>query len=182
MEFVPTRIPDVVLIKPKVFGDHRGFFLESWQESRFAAAGINARFVQDNHSRSSQWTLRGMHYQIQQTQGKLVRVSRGAVFDVAVDARKSSPTFGHWVGAELSDTNHHMLWVPPGFAHGFLALTDGVDFLYKCTELYAPQYERTMRWNDPDVGIEWPIPAGVTPLLAAKDSNAGSLRDIECFP
>jgi dTDP-4-dehydrorhamnose 3,5-epimerase len=182
MEFVRTRIPDVVLIKPKVFGDQRGFFLESWQEKKFAEAGIATRFVQDNHSRSSQWTLRGMHYQIRQTQGKLVRVSRGAVFDVAVDARRSSPTFGQWVGAELSDTNHHMLWVPPGFAHGFLALTDGADFLYKCTELYAPQHERTMRWNDPYVGIDWPIPDGVTPLLAAKDSNAGNLRDIECFP
>jgi dTDP-4-dehydrorhamnose 3,5-epimerase len=182
MEFVPTRIPDVVLIKPKVFGDQRGFFLESWQEKKFAEAGIATRFVQDNHSRSSQWTLRGMHYQIQQTQGKLVRVSRGSVFDVAVDARKSSPTFGQWVGVELSDTNHHMLWVPPGFAHGFLALTDAVDFLYKCTDLYAPQYERTMRWNDPHVGIEWPIPVGITPLLATRDASAGELRQIECFP
>src|SRR5262245_18975984 len=129
MEVTPTRLAGVVLIKPGVFGDHRGYFLESWQESRFASAGITARFVQDNHSRSSQWTLRGMHYQIQQPQGKLVRVTRGAVFDVAVDMRRSSPTFGQWVGAELSDVNHHMMCVPPGFAHGFLALTDQGDFL-----------------------------------------------------
>jgi len=135
MEFVPTRIPDVVLIKPTVFGDSRGFFLESWRQDKFAAAGIDARFVQDNHSRSSRWTLRGMHYQIQRTQGKLVRVTCGAAFDVAVDARKRSPTFGHWVGVELSDANHHMLWVPPGFAHGFLALSETVDFIYKCTDL-----------------------------------------------
>jgi dTDP-4-dehydrorhamnose 3,5-epimerase len=182
MEFVPTRIPDVVLIKPTVRGDHRGFFLESWQEGKFAAAGINARFVQDNHSRSAQWTLRGMHYQIQNTQGKLVRVSRGTVFDVVVDARKSSPTFGQWVSAELSETNHHMLWVPPGFAHGFLALSETVDFLYKCTDVYAPQFERTMRWNDPDVGIEWPIPVGVTPILAQRDANAVKLRELELFP
>jgi dTDP-4-dehydrorhamnose 3,5-epimerase len=182
MEFVPTRIADVILIKPKVFGDHRGFFLESWQEREFADAGIDVRFVQDNHSRSSQWTLRGMHYQIRQSQGKLVRVSRGVVFDVAVDARRSSPTFGQWVGTELSDENHHMLWVPPGFAHGFLALSETVDFLYKCTNHYAPQFERTMRWNDPDVGIEWPIPAGITPLLTGRDANAGALRQIECFP
>lgn len=179
---MPTRIPDVVLITPKVFGDQRGFFLESWQEAKFAAAGIDAHFVQDNHSRSSQWTLRGMHYQIQQTQGKLVRVTRGRVFDVAVDARKSSPTFGQWIGVELSETNHHMLWVPPGFAHGFLALSETVDFQYKCTDLYAPQHERTMRWDDPDVGIEWPIPAGVAPLLAPRDANAGKLRDLELFP
>ena len=176
MEFLPTRIPEVVLIKPKVFGDNRGRFLETWQQGTFAAAGIAASFVQDNHSHSSQWTLRGLHYQIQQPQGKLVRVTRGAVFDVAVDARRSSPTFGQWVGVELSDANHHMLWVPPGFAHGFLALSEVVDFLYKCTDFYAPPHERTIRWNDPDVGIEWPLPAGVSPLLAARDSAAASAR------
>ena len=179
MEYVPTKIPDVLLIKPKVFGDHRGFFLESWQESKFAAAGGDARFVQDNHSRSSRWTLRGLHFQCQRTQGKLVRVSRGAAFDVAVDVRKSSPTFGQWVGAELSDANHHMLWVPPGFAHGFLALSKQVDFLYKCTDYYAPQFERTLRWDDPAVGIEWPIPPGVKPLLANRDAEAPVLRDLE---
>lgn len=182
MEFVPTRLPDVVLIKPRVFSDDRGYFLETWHEQKFAAAGMAYNFVQDNHSRSSQWTLRGMHYQIQQAQGKLVRVTHGAAFDVAVDLRKSSPTFGQWVGVELSDANHHMLWVPPGFAHGFLALTSVVDFLYKCTDFYAPQFERTIRWSDPDVGIEWPLPEGVSPLLAAKDSTAGGIRDVECFP
>jgi dTDP-4-dehydrorhamnose 3,5-epimerase len=181
MEFVPTRIPEVILIKPRVFGDPRGYFLETWQQEKFAAAGIATRFVQDNHSHSSKWILRGMHYQIQQPQGKLVRVSRGAVFDVAVDARKSSPTFGQWVGAELTDTNHHMLWVPPGFAHGFLALSDDVDFLYKCTDFYAQQHERTIRWDDPAIGIEWPLAAGVAPLLAARDSAAPGIRDVECF-
>lgn len=181
MEFVPTRLPEVVLIKPKVFGDSRGYFLESWQQKKFADAGIEANFVQDNHSHSSQWILRGMHYQIRQTQGKLVRVTRGAVYDVAIDIRRSSPRFGQWVGVELNDTNHHMLWVPPGFAHGFVALTDQVDFLYKCTDLYAPQYERTIRWDDPAVGIEWPLPAGVTPLLAARDAQAGGIQDVEVF-
>ena len=137
MEFIPTRLPEVVLIKPKVFGDERGFFLESWQQKKFADAGIHADFVQDNHSHSSQWVLRGMHYQIQNTQGKLVRVSRGAVYDVAIDVRRSSPRFGEWVGVELSDANHHMMWIPPGFAHGFLTLTEKVDFMYKCTELFT---------------------------------------------
>ncbi len=182
MEFIPTRLPEVVLIKPKVFGDARGYFLESWSQPKFAAAGIHAQFVQDNHSYSSQWILRGMHYQIQNTQGKLLRVSRGAVYDVAVDVRRSSPNFGKWVGMELSDTNHHMLWVPPGFAHGFLALTDNVDFLYKCTDVYAPQHERALRWNDPAVGIEWPIPAGVQPQLAARDAQAPDLAGLEVFP
>lgn len=181
MEFIPTRLPEVVLIKPKVFGDPRGYFLESWSVPKFAAAGIDAQFVQDNHSHSSQWILRGMHYQIQNTQGKLVRVSRGAVYDVAVDMRRSSANFGKWVGVELSDSNHHMLWVPPGFAHGFLALTDNVDFLYKCTDVYAPQHERTLRWDDPAVGIEWPIPAGVQPQLAARDLQAPDLAALEAF-
>lgn len=181
MEFIPTRLPEVILIKPKVFGDPRGYFLESWQQQKFADAGIHASFVQDNHSHSSQWILRGMHYQIQHTQGKLVRVSRGAVFDVAIDMRRSSPNFGKWVGVELSHTNHHMLWVPPGFAHGFLALSETVDFLYKCTDLYAPQYERTIRWDDPDVGIEWPIPAGITPQLAARDAQASGIKMAEAF-
>jgi dTDP-4-dehydrorhamnose 3,5-epimerase len=182
MEFIPTRLPEVILIKPKVFGDARGYFLESWSLPRFAAVGIDAHFVQDNHSHSSQWILRGMHYQIQNTQGKLVRVSRGAVYDVAVDVRRSSPNFGKWVGVELSDSNHHMLWVPPGFAHGFMALTDNVDFMYKCTDVYAPQHERTLRWDDPAVGIEWPIPAGVQPQLATRDAQAAGLAEIEVFP
>jgi dTDP-4-dehydrorhamnose 3,5-epimerase len=181
MEFIPTRLPEVVLIKPKVFGDARGYFLESWQRQKFAAAGIDANFVQDNHSHSSQWILRGMHYQIHNTQGKLVRVSRGAVFDAVIDVRKRSPRFGQWAGVELNDTDHHMLWIPPGFAHGFLALTERVDFLYKCTDLYAPQHERTIRWDDPEVGIEWPIPAGVQPQLAARDAQAGGIKDAEVF-
>jgi dTDP-4-dehydrorhamnose 3,5-epimerase len=182
VEFVATRLPEVVLVKPRVFGDQRGFFLETWHEQKFAAGGIAARFVQDNHSRSAQWTLRGLHYQIQQPQGKLVRVTRGAAFDVAVDLRRGSVTFGQWVGVELSETNSHLLWVPPGFAHGFLALTPDVDFVYKCTDFYAPQFERTVRWNDPRIGIEWPLPAAVAPLLAAKDAAAGGIDDVETFP
>jgi len=182
MEFLPTRLPEVVLIKPKVFGDGRGFFLESWQQQKFAEAGIDAKFVQDNHSRSSQWTLRGMHYQIQNTQGKLVRVTQGTAFDVAVDVRRSSPRFGQWIGVELSDSNHHMLWVPPGFAHGFLALSDTVDFLYKVTDVYAPQHERTIRWDDAEVGIEWPLPIGILPKLAARDAQAQGIKDVEVFP
>lgn len=181
MQFEPTRIPDVILIKPKVFGDSRGYFLETWQEKRFAEAGIPVKFVQDNHSHSQQYTLRGMHYQIQQAQGKLVRVTRGAVFDVAIDLRRNSSTFGQWVGAELDDIHHHMLWVPPGFAHGFLALSAEVDFLYKCTDFYAPQHERTIRWNDPAVGIEWPLPAGQQPIIAPRDAQAGGIKDAECF-
>jgi len=182
MEFEQTKLPEVVLIKPKVFGDARGFFLESWQQNKFAEAGIDAKFVQDNHSRSAQWTLRGMHYQIQNTQGKLVRVTQGRVFDVAIDVRRGSPQFGQWVGVELNDTNHHMLWVPPGFAHGFLALSETVDFLYKVTDIYAPQHERTIRWDDAAVGIEWPIPSGVTPKLAARDAKAQGIKDVEVFP
>ncbi len=182
MEFVPTHIPDVVLIKPKVFGDSRGYFLETWHESRFAAAGIATHFVQDNHSRSAKWILRGMHYQMRQTQGKLIRVTRGAVFDVAVDMRRSSATFGQWVGMELNDTNHHMLWVPAGFAHGFLTLSDEVDFVYKCTDFYAPQHERALRWDDPQVGIDWPLPPGVQPTLTARDATAEGIDNIEALP
>jgi len=181
MEFVPTGLPGVVLIKPKLFGDPRGYFLETWQRDKFAAAGIGGEFVQDNHSHSSRLILRGLHYQIEHTQGKLVRVTRGAVFDVAVDVRRSSPTFGQWVGVTLSDENHHMLWVPPGFAHGFMALTDNVDFLYKCTDFYAPHHERTILWNDPAIGIEWPLASGEQPILAARDAQAPLLRDAECF-
>ncbi|MGD9843198.1 MAG: dTDP-4-dehydrorhamnose 3,5-epimerase [Steroidobacteraceae bacterium] len=181
MEFIPTRLPEVILVKPKVFGDARGYFLETWQQQQFAAGGIHANFVQDNHSHSAQWILRGMHYQIQNTQGKLVRVARGAVYDVAIDVRRGSPNFGEWVGVELSDTNHQMLWVPPGFAHGFLTLTETVDFLYKCTDIYAPQYERSIRWDDPAVGIEWPLPAGVKPQLAARDAQAPGIDTAEVF-
>ena len=156
MEVVETRIPDVKLIKPKVFGDERGFFMETWNARAFAKAGIDAAFVQDNHSRSVKHTLRGLHYQIKQPQGKLVRCTRGEVFDVAVDLRKSSPTFGCWVGKVLSDKNRYQLWIPPGFAHGFIALSEIADFQYKCTDYYNPEFEACIKWSDPDVGIEWP--------------------------
>jgi dTDP-4-dehydrorhamnose 3,5-epimerase len=182
VELVRTRIPDVVLLKPRVFGDDRGYFLETWNRSTFTHAGIASEFVQDNHSHSKQWVLRGLHYQVQQPQGKVVRVSRGAAFDVAVDLRKSSPTFGSWVGAELSDANNHMLWIPPGFAHGFLALTGHVDFAYKCTDFYAPQHERTIVWNDPRLAIEWPLPHGQAPLVSGKDAQGGAFASAEYFP
>lgn len=182
MEFVPTRLPEVVLIKPRVFGDPRGFFFESWQQEKFTAAGISAHFVQDNHSHSVRHTLRGLHYQIEQTQGKLVRVSKGEVYDVAVDIRRSSPRFGQWVGVHLSDENHHMLWVPPGFAHGYLALSEEIDFLYKCTDLYAPVHERAIRWDDPELGIQWPLAADAQAILSGKDAVAPLFRDAEHFP
>ena len=167
MKVTRLAIPDVVLIEPKVFGDARGFFFESFNQKAFnEATGTNHQFVQDNHSRSAKGVLRGLHYQIQQPQGKLVRVVRGAVFDVAVDIRKSSPTFGRWVGAELSEDNQHQLWVPPGFAHGFLVLSDLADFLYKTTDYYAPQYERSILWNESDLNIDWPIGE---PILSNKD-------------
>ena len=181
MKFHKTPIEDVVLIEPQVFGDPRGFFMETWQAPKFNAAGINANFVQDNHSRSAQWTLRGMHMQVQHTQGKLVRVSAGSVFDVVVDLRRGSSTFGRWWGAELSDQNHHMLWVPPGLAHGILVTSASADFLYKCTDVYSPSHERTLAWNDPAVGIEWPLPAAVQPKLSAKDLTGQSFADIEKF-
>lgn len=182
MEIERLTIPDVVLLRPKVFGDQRGFFLESWNRKVFADAGLGLDFVQDNHSRSVRHTLRGLHYQMQHTQGKLVRVVSGAVFDVAVDLRRSSATFGRWAGAELSEFNNRMLWVPPGFAHGFLVLSESADFQYKCTDYYAPAHERTLLWNDPDVGIDWPIPAGVTPLLASKDAAGVRIQVAETFP
>jgi dTDP-4-dehydrorhamnose 3,5-epimerase len=181
MQFEPTAIPEVVLIRPKVFGDSRGFFLESWEERKFADAGIHARFVQDNHSRSSRHILRGLHYQSQQTQGKLVRVVSGTVYDVAVDVRRSSPSFGRWVGVTLSADNHHMLWVPAGFAHGFVVLSESADFLYRCTDFYAPQYERAIIWNDPDLNVQWPLPPGAEPVLSAKDAAASRFRDAEVF-
>ena len=179
MQFESTRIPDVVLIRPKVFGDSRGYFLETWEERKFAAGGIDVRFVQDNHSFSARHTLRGLHWQAQQMQGKLVRVVTGAVYDVAVDIRRNSPTFGQWVGVELSAENHHMLWVPAGFAHGFVVLSESAHFLYRCTDFYAPQYERSILWNDPDLGIEWSLPPGAQPILSAKDAAAVRFRDAE---
>ena len=180
MKATPTRIPEVLIIEPKVFGDARGFFYESFNQQAFAqATGLDLPFVQDNHSRSAQGVLRGLHYQVQQPQGKLVRVVRGAVFDVAVDIRRSSPTFGQWVGVELSEDNQRQLWVPPGFAHGFLVLSPSADFLYKTTDYYAPAHERCIAWNDPAIGIEWP--SGVTPLLSAKDAVGKLLQDAEVF-
>ncbi len=182
MEIQPLAIPDVLLIRPRVFGDHRGFFLESWNRPRFAEAGLDLDFVQDNHSRSGKHILRGLHYQLKNSQGKLVRVVSGAVFDVAVDLRRSSPTFGRWVGTELSETNYHMLWVPPGFAHGFLVLSETADFLYKCTNYYVPADEHCIIWNDPGIAIEWPLPAGVPPLLSAKDAAGLALSAAATFP
>jgi dTDP-4-dehydrorhamnose 3,5-epimerase len=175
-----TDLPDVKLIEPKVFGDDRGFFLESWNAEVFANAGIDAAFVQDNHSRSARHVLRGLHYQIVEPQGKLVRVVAGEVFDVAVDIRRSSPTFGKWTGALLSAENKHMFWVPPGFAHGFVVLSETADFLYKCTTLYAPAHERSIAWNDPQLAIDWQLD-GATPLLSAKDAVAPRLVDAEVF-
>jgi dTDP-4-dehydrorhamnose 3,5-epimerase len=182
MQFERTAIPDVVLVRPRVFGDARGFFFESWEERKFAAAGCDAKFVQDNHSRSTRHTLRGLHYQIQHAQGKLVRVVAGTVFDVAVDIRRSSPTFGRWVSVTLSDENHHMVWIPAGFAHGFLVLSDFADFVYRCTDYYSPAHERAILWNDPDLNIEWPLASGEAPVLSAKDAQAHRFRDAEYFP
>jgi len=181
MDVIDTEIPEVKILQPKVFGDARGFFLEAWNARTFAAARLDLEFVQDNHSRSSRNTLRGIHYQLRHAQGKLVRVTRGEVFDVAVDLRRSSPTFGRWVGARLSEDNHRMLWVPPGFGHGFLVLSEAADFLYKCTDYYAPEHDRSLRWNDPDVGIDWPLPEGAAPLLSDKDAKASLLRDAELY-
>ena len=181
MKVTPTAIPDVLIIEPKVFGDARGFFYESFNGRAFdEAVGLHVEFVQDNHSRSSKGVLRGLHYQIQQPQGKLVRVARGAVFDVAVDVRKSSSTFGKWVGVELSEDNHRQLWVPPGFAHGFLVLSETAEFLYKTTDYYAPAHERCIACDDPDVGIDWPLEeAGINaPILSEKDRKGFGLMDV----
>lgn len=181
MDLRPTRIPEVILLRPKVFGDDRGFFLESWQRRKFAEVGLDVEFVQDNHSRSVRHTLRGLHYQIRQPQGKLVQVITGTVFDVAVDLRRSSPTFGQWVGETLSDRNHHQVWIPPGFAHGFLVLSEVADFSYKCTDYYAPEHERCVRWDDPELKIDWPLPPGAAPIVSAKDAAGAALRMAELF-
>ena len=181
MQATPLRIPEVVLIEPKVFGDARGFFYESFNQQSFnEATGTHLPFVQDNHSRSAKGVLRGLHYQIEQAQGKLVRVVQGAVFDVAVDLRKSSPTFGQWVGAELSADNHRQLWVPPGFGHGFLVLSESAEFLYKTTDYYAPAHERCIAWDDPDLAITWPD-IGMAPLLSAKDSQGQALANAQTY-
>lgn len=180
MQVIPTAIPDVLIIKPKVFGDARGFFFESFNDRVFREkTGVQLNFVQDNHSRSAKNVLRGLHYQIKKPQGKLVRVIKGAVFDVAVDVRKSSPYFGKWVGVELSEENQQQLWVPPGFAHGFIVLSESADFLYKTTDYYAPELERCIIWNDPAIGVAWP--AGTVPTLSEKDSRGMQLASGEVF-
>lgn len=179
MNVVKTAIPDVLILEPKVFGDSRGFFLESFNKAVLANVGITAEFVQDNHSRSARNVLRGLHYQVNKPQGKLVRVVTGEVFDVAVDIRRSSPTFGKWVGARLSAENNKQLWVPPGFAHGFVVLSESADFLYKVTEYWSAKDERSILWNDAEIGIEWPIAGG--PVLSAKDAAGAKLRDAEVF-
>jgi dTDP-4-dehydrorhamnose 3,5-epimerase len=174
---IETALSDVLILEPKVFGDDRGFFLESWNDAIFKQLGLDWTFVQDNHSRSAKGVLRGLHYQEPNPQGKLVRVVSGSVFDVAVDIRKGSPTFGQWVGVHLSAANKRMFWIGPGLAHGFLSLEDNTDFLYKCTEAYSPKDERALMWNDPQVGIEWPLD-GIEPTLSAKDQVAQTLEQI----
>ena len=181
MKVAKTAIPEVLIIEPEVYGDSRGVFYESFNQKAFnEAVGLNVAFVQDNHSRSEKGVLRGLHYQIRQAQGKLVRVIKGAVFDVAVDIRKSSPTFGRWVGEELSEENRRQVWIPAGFAHGFLVLTDSAEFLYKTTDYYAPEYERSLLWNDPALGIKWPIEN--EPQLSEKDKLGQFLANAEVFP
>jgi len=177
---VHTGLPDVLVLEPKVFGDARGFFLESWNAREFAAAGIAAAFVQDNHSRSSRGVLRGLHYQVAQAQGKLVRVIAGEVYDVAVDLRRASPAFGRWVGVALSADNRRMVWIPPGFAHGFLVVSEAAEVLYKATDYYAPEHERTIAWDDPELAIAWPL-AGA-PTLSARDRAGARFRDAQTFP
>jgi len=181
MEFVPTEIPDVILFRPKIYGDERGFFLETYRFDLFSKAGIGAPFVQDNHSGSEQGVLRGLHYQIQQTQGKLVRVMAGEVYDVAVDIRRSSPTFGRWVGVKLSDENKYQLWVPAGFAHGFYVMSKRAEVSYKVTDYYAPSWERSLLWNDPALGIDWPLVDGQPPALSTKDAQGKMLSEAELF-
>lgn len=181
MKFIPTKIPAVVVIEPDVFEDQRGFFMETWQANKFAKGGITANFVQDNHSRSKQGTLRGLHYQVKQPQGKLIRVVSGEIYDVAVDLRRHSPTYGQWVSEIISGKNKKMLWIPEGFAHGFYVLSETADFFYKCTDFYDPECERTLRWDDPNLAIDWPLINGKTPNLAAKDAKGSPFKDAEYF-
>jgi dTDP-4-dehydrorhamnose 3,5-epimerase len=179
VKLIPTAIPDVLIFEPTLHGDHRGFFMETWRESTFADIAPGLRFVQDNHSKSGKGILRGLHYQLTQPQGKLVRVIAGEIYDVAVDMRRRSPTFGQWVGVTLSADNHRQLWVPPGFAHGFLVTGESAEMVYKCTDYYAPQDEHSLRWNDPAVGIDWPL-AGLgmpEPVLSAKDRDGRLFAD-----
>ncbi|HZX31636.1 MAG TPA: dTDP-4-dehydrorhamnose 3,5-epimerase [Rhodocyclaceae bacterium] len=181
MKATPTAIPDVLILEPKVFGDERGFFFESYNQHAFReATGLDVQFVQDNHSKSARHVLRGLHYQVEHAQGKLVRVVQGAVFDVVVDIRRSSPTFGQSMGVELSAENKRQVWVPAGFAHGFLVLTDTAEFLYKTTDFYSPAHERCIAWNDPDIGIAWPL--AEAPVLSAKDAMGARLQDAAVFP
>jgi dTDP-4-dehydrorhamnose 3,5-epimerase len=182
VKFNPTPLAGVVVIEPKVFGDERGFFMETWQAQRFAEAGIDVVFDQDNHSRSARGVLRGLHYQLPNPQGKLARVVAGAVFDVVADLRRSSPTFGRWFGVELSAENRRILWAPPGVGHGFLTLSETADFLYKCSGLYSPADERAVRWDDPGLAIDWPLAAGEAPTLSAKDAVAPSFAEAALFP
>lgn len=182
MQVEPTAIPDVKLLRPDVHGDDRGFLFESWNDRELADAGLDLRFVQDNHSRSGRGTLRGLHYQIEQPQGKLVRTATGSIYDVAVDLRQSSATFGKCVGVTLTDEHHEMLWIPPGFAHGFLVLSETADCLYKCTDYYAPEHERTIRWNDPYLDIDWPLQSGSEPILSARDRQGLAFSDAEYYP
>ena len=182
MKVFPTRIPEVLILEPKVFGDERGFFLERYNKRTFeAATGLDVEFVQDNHSRSMRSVLRGLHYQIKQPQGKLVWVVSGEIFDVAVDLRRRSPTFGQWAGFTLSAQGRQMAWIPPGFAHGFLVVSESAEVLYKASDFYAPEHERTLLWNDAGLGINWPIPSGLNPLLAPKDCNGLPLQSCEVF-
>lgn len=181
MNFLRLAIPEVILVEPEIFGDNRGYFMETWQAARFAAAGIDTSFVQDNHSRSCRGTLRGLHYQLVRPQGKLVRVIAGEVFDVAVDLRRGSPTFGHWVGETLSAENKRQIWLPPGFAHGFYVKSEFAEFTYKCTDYYHPQFERSLLWNDPALAISWPVPSGSEPILSAKDRAGVPLQSAECY-
>ncbi len=182
MKVRPSRIPDVLLIEPRIFADSRGFFFESWNEETFATHGLELRFRQDNHSGSTRGSLRGLHYQVERPQGKLVRVAVGQVFDVAVDLRRSSPSFGEWVGFELSAANRLMAWIPPGFAHGFYVTSERAEFLYKTTDVYCPDLERALRWDDPAIGIEWPLAGGEAPLLSPRDADAPALAEAELFP
>lgn len=181
MEFTPTKIPDVLLVKPKVFEDPRGFFLETYREDVFIEAGIGETFVQENHSASGQGVLRGLHYQIKQAQGKLIRAISGEIYDIAVDIRRSSPTFGQWVGIILSAENKYQLWIPPGFAHGFYVLSERAEVTYKVTDYYAPEWDRSILWNDPQIGIEWPLLDGIPPSLSNKDVNGKKLAEAELF-
>jgi len=181
LRVLATALSGVKIIEPTVFGDERGFFFETWNKRTYEEAGIHASFVQDNHSRSARGVLRGLHYQVKQPQGKLMRVVAGRVYDVAVDVRRSSPEFGRWVAVELSADNKRMLWVPPGYAHGFLSLEDGSEFVYKCTDFYAPEHERTVLWRDPDIGIDWPLDGIGQPLVAAKDAAGELLAAAEIY-